>query len=322
VKLIYRLIYWIYYATSGLWYWSRRRFTLAGLCVVGGFIVAGATGMDVENTVTYQSFTFLLGSLLLALAGSFFFRGEFSAIRLLPRVGTAGRPLRYRVTIKNLTAKSQTGLTLLEDLADPRPSFADWLGFQLARRACARPSPNAQRRRNSPLRLETLKESEVPSLLARGEADTGMEVLPLRRGILRFSGVILARSDPFGLFRAFIKVRIEQKALILPRRYPIPPIALRGAGHYQEGGMALAANVGRSEEFFALLEYRHGDPLRHIHWPSWAKTGKPMVKEFEDEFLLRHALVLDTFGHKLNGEGSTLTTRIISASRAPGRIAL
>jgi len=117
VKLIYRTIYWIYHATSGLWFWSRRRFTLAGFCVVGGFIVAGATSMDIENTVTYQSFTFLLGFLLMALAGSFFFRGEFSATRLLPRVGTAGQPLRYRVAIKNLTPKDQTGLTLLEDLA-------------------------------------------------------------------------------------------------------------------------------------------------------------------------------------------------------------
>ncbi|MFM2082805.1 MAG: hypothetical protein RL380_1496, partial [Verrucomicrobiota bacterium] len=48
-------------------------------------------------------------------------------------------------------------------------------------------------------------------------------------------------------------------------------------------------------EFVALRDYRSGDPLRHIHWRSWAKTGKPIVKEFEDEFFVRHALVLDTF---------------------------
>src|SRR5581483_5506624 len=34
---------------------------------------------------------------------------------------------------------------------------------------------------------------------------------------------------------------------------------------------------------------------RHIHWRSWAKVGKPIVKEFEDEFFVRHALILDTF---------------------------
>ncbi|MCK7478688.1 MAG: DUF58 domain-containing protein [Candidatus Moduliflexus flocculans] len=45
----------------------------------------------------------------------------------------------------------------------------------------------------------------------------------------------------------------------------------------------------------SLRDYRQGDPLRHIHWRSWAKTGKPIVREFEDEFFVRHALVLDTF---------------------------
>jgi uncharacterized protein (DUF58 family) len=69
---------------------------------------------------------------------------------------------------------------------------------------------------------------------------------------------------------------------------------LPGAFRYQAGGVALASNVGQSEEFVALRDYRHGDPLRHIHWRSWAKVGKPVVREFEDEFFVRHALVLDT----------------------------
>jgi hypothetical protein len=82
VTLIYKPIYWIYRITSGLWYWARRRFTLAGLCVAGGFIIAGAVGVDIENTVTYQSFALLLAFLLLALASSFFFRATFSATRI------------------------------------------------------------------------------------------------------------------------------------------------------------------------------------------------------------------------------------------------
>jgi uncharacterized protein (DUF58 family) len=64
---------------------------------------------------------------------------------------------------------------------------------------------------------------------------------------------------------------------------------------YQQGGVALAAAVGESEECIALRDYRRGDPLRRIHWRSWARTGRPIVKEFQDEFFVRHALVLDTF---------------------------
>jgi uncharacterized protein (DUF58 family) len=302
VKPIFKLFYWFYRVGSTSWYWLRRRFTLAGLCVAGGFVVAGAVGSDIENTVTYQSFALLLAFLLLALASSLFFRAKFSATRILPRVGTAGQPLRYHVQIKNLTPKNQTGLTLLEDLIDPRPDFQEWLAFQMVESRRVRPFRVAQRRRKNPFRLANLKETEVPPLAANGETEAQVEILPLRRGILRFTGVTLARPDPLGLFRYFIKISSPQNVLILPKRYSIPPIALPGALRYQEGGVALAANIGRSEEFVALREYRHGDPLRHIHWRSWAKVGKPIVKEFEDEFFVRHALVLDTFDDEPNSE--------------------
>jgi uncharacterized protein (DUF58 family) len=287
VKLIYKPVYWIYRLSSGSWYWLRRRFTLAGLCVAGGFIIAGAVGTDIENTVHYQSFSLLLALLLLALTGSFFFRASFSATRSLPRFGTAGEPLCYRVRVENLTAKTQAGLALIEELADSRPAFEDWLAFQLAEGRRIRPFRVAQRRRKNPFRLATLKETEVPPLPPSGAGEARVEVLPLRRGILRFTGMTLARPDPLGIFRSFSKISAPQTVLILPRRYSIPPIALPGALRYQEGGVALAANVGRSEEFVALREYRHGDPLRHIHWRSWAKVGKPIVKEFEDEFFVR-----------------------------------
>jgi len=302
VKPVYQLFYWFYRAGSALWYRARRRFTLAGLCLTGGFIVAGAVGTDIENTVTYQAFTFLLALLLLSLAGSLFFRATFSARRILPRVGTAGQPLLYRVQITNLTVKNQTGLTLLDGLSDPRPTFQAWLAFQLAENRRIRPFRVSQQRRKNPFRLANLKEVEVPPLPANGEAEARAEVLPLRRGVLRFTELTLARPDPLGLFRSFIRISAPQTVLILPKRYPIPPIALPGALRYQEGGVALAANVGLSDEFVALREYRHGDPLRHIHWRSWAKVGKPIVKEFEDEFFVRHALVLDTFDDEPNSE--------------------
>src|SRR5204862_6450540 len=63
----------------------------------------------------------------------------------------------------------------------------------------------------------------------------------------------------------------------------------------QHGGVALASAIGESEEFVSLRDYRPGDPLRRIHWRSWAKAGKPVVKDFQDEFFVRHALILDTF---------------------------
>ena len=60
------------------------------------------------------------------------------------------------------------------------------------------------------------------------EVEVRVELTPLRRGILRFTGVTLARPDPLGLFRALTTVPLPQTVLILPKRYPLPAIALPG----------------------------------------------------------------------------------------------
>jgi uncharacterized protein (DUF58 family) len=294
INPIYRPLYWFYRIASGTRYRARRRLTRAGWMVVIGLIATTMMSSDTENTVVYQALPILLFMLLSAMAFSFFFRARFSATRLLPRFGTVGQPFYYRVMVRNLTSKTQSDLTLLEDMADPRPSYREWKATILADNRKIRPFRGSARR-NRTHRLAAAKEAMVPTMAPKGEVEVRVELEPLRRGVLRFGGITLARPDPFGLFRGFAKVPLAQTALILPKRYLVPPMALPGTMKYQEGGVAMASSIGRSDEFVSLREYRRGDPYRHIHWRSWAKTGKPIVKEFEDEFFVRHALVLDTF---------------------------
>jgi uncharacterized protein (DUF58 family) len=251
--------------------------------------------IDTDNNVDYQAFTLLFCLLLVAASFNVSFRARFAAERRLPRFGTAGHPLRYSLVVKNLTTKPQRGLALLENLADPRPTFREWFAAQLDQERHAHSFRFSQGRRLNPFRVATIKEAEVPVLPPNQEVEVQVELTPFRRGLLRLTGTTLARPDPLGLFRAFFKIPLPQTALILPKRYPLPPLALPGTMKYQEGGVALASSVGQSEDFVALRDYRPGDPMRHIHWRSWARAGKPVVKEFEDEFFVRHALVLDTF---------------------------
>lgn len=294
-SFIWRLPYRLYRFYSGLRYRLGRRFTRAGQAVLAALIIAGIMGTDTDNNLAYQAFALLTGLVLVAVSFRWFFRARFSVERLLPRFGTVGQPFSYRVLVMNLTDKRQGGLTVLEDLADARPAFHEWLAVQLDNERQSRSFRVMRRRRLNPFRTAALKEAALPPAPPNEEAEATIELTPLRRGVLRFTGVTLARPDPLGLYRAFATVPLAQTALILPRRYPVPPIALPGTLKYQEGGIALAANVGRSDEFVSLRDYRRGDPLRHIHWRSWAKAGKPVIKEFEDEFFVRHALVLDTF---------------------------
>lgn len=302
MKLLWRLVYRGYRTVTGLWYWLGRRFSRAGLVILGVWIVSALLGVDTDTTVTYQVFALFTVVLLVAVVGGWRFRLPFTATRVLPRLGTVGQRLTYKVLVENQSTRLQKGLALLEDLRDPRPSFQQWLVQQLADEKFARSFRWNDRRRQSPFRMAHLREAPVPPLLPGRQTEVAMEITPLRRGALRFAGVTLARPDPLGVFRALSSVPAEQKVLILPRRYPLPPLALPGTMKYQEGGVAMASNVGQSDEFVSLRDYRRGDPLRHIHWRSWARTGRPIVKEFEDEFFVRHALVLDTFTEDPNSE--------------------
>jgi uncharacterized protein (DUF58 family) len=209
--------------------------------------------------------------------------------------------LRYRLLVRNLGRRAQNDLKLIEETPDPRPSFEQFVGI---------PEPGEERRnwfdrtygyyrwrwliaRN--IRAE-IPELDVPDLPPGGEGVVSAQLMPLRRGALRLTGTTVACPDPFGLFRSLRKLDRQESILILPRRYPMPCFELPGCMKYQLGGVSLASSVGESEEFVSLREYRPGDPLRRMHWKSFAKLGKPIVKEHQEEFFVRHALILDTFG--------------------------
>jgi uncharacterized protein (DUF58 family) len=103
-----------------------------------------------------------------------------------------------------------------------------------------------------------------------------------------------ARRSPRAWSRASRAFRWKHAWSALPKRYRIPALALPGARKFQQGGVSLSASIGDSEEFLSLRDYRPGIRCSALHWKSFARTGKPIVKEYQDEFFERHALVLDT----------------------------
>jgi uncharacterized protein (DUF58 family) len=108
------------------------------------------------------------------------------------------------------------------------------------------------------------------------------------------AGLSVGRPDTLGLVRGLQRLPLAARLIALPKRYRLPEMVLPGRRKFQPGGVSLAASIGDSEEFLALRDYRPGDPLQRVHWKSYARTGKPVVKDYQDEFFERHALVLDT----------------------------
>ena len=288
-----RFAYRLYRLFTALNHWATRRFTRGGWLVLVGMILTGGMATDTEQSLGYQMLALLFSLSVAALVVAPFFRVKFSAERLLPDFGSAGEPLRYRVFIHNHSPRQQAGLFVLDTLADPRPTLAEfaalnrrsWKGRKKLRISGV---PDTRR-------VQPIKPQPLPILAPGGMADVEIQLVPLRRGVLHFTSVTLARPDPFMLFRALQPVPLPGSITILPRRYPLPRLALPGSTSYQQGGVAFASSIGESEEFVSLRDYRPGDPVRRIHWRSWAKVGRPVVKEFQDEFFVRHALILDTF---------------------------
>ncbi len=274
--------------------WFLRRFTNTGRAVLAAMLVTATIGFDTEQTNTYQVFSLLAALLFVASVASWRKPRGLAVNRRLPRFATAGHPVEYTIELENQTGKFQKGLVVIEDLADPRPSFAEYVATQIAyEKSLPFFSVESPRKPNRPIARG--KEMPVPAILPRGRAEVKMAVCPQRRGMLRFDGVTIGKPDPLGLLKGLRSLPNPQNLMVLPRRYYVSPVALPGSMKYQQGGVALASSVGESEEFVALRDYRPGDALRHIHWRSWAKMGKPVVKEFQEEFFVRHALILDTF---------------------------
>lgn len=280
--------------------WVKRRFTGAGLMVLGGLLASAVVGIDTKQTVAYQIFTLLLSLAAVSMVWSFLFRARFEVTRILPRFGTASEKLTYRIEVQNKAKKHQTGLYIIENFKASRPTFNEFLNTT---------EPEEEHRNRfdrfigyyrwtwliSKMQGATTKEHPLPIIAPDGKQHLHIEILPSQRGRLRLNGITFIRPDPLGLFKSFFTIPVQQSILVLPKRYSLPPIDLPGARKHQSGGVALASSVGDSEEFVSLRDYRPGDPLRRIHWRSWAKIGKPVVKEHQDEFFVRHALILDTF---------------------------
>jgi uncharacterized protein (DUF58 family) len=302
-----RYVYHNYRLFSAMKFRFGRRLTTAGWLVLFAFFFTGALGIDTNLSLTYQTFAFIFCLWFAAALSIQLNRGTFSAERILPRFGSVGEKLSYRVLLENKTSRPQRDLRIAEELPDPRPSFLEFLET---------PEPGEEKRNWIDRRYgyyrwrwlvaknvrAAIAENEIPTLAPKSKTEVQVELTPLKRGILPLNGLAIAAPEPFGLFRSLNKIPSPGSILILPKRYPVRPIHLPGKMKYQQNGVSFASAVGESEEFVALRDYRPGDPLRHIHWKSFAKLGKPIVKEFQDEFFVRHALILDTFGVQLHSE--------------------
>ncbi len=312
-----RLVWFALRALTAVQHVLRERLTVAGWIVLGAAGVAAAVGVDTTRTMSFQAFTLLAALLVVAAVAAPFFRARVKVERELPRYATAGEPCEYHVSVENRGARALAGASLVEGVRDPRPGFAEWrrtrepgerrrnwfdrnAGYFRWRWLIERGTPRAPR------------EAVLPALASGGRTSVKLTLTPRRRGRIELDGLVLARAEPLGLVKGLVRIAAPARVMALPKRYRLPQLELAGGRRFQQGGVTLASHVGDSGEFASLRDYRPGDPLQRVHWKSYARTGKPVVREYQDEFFERHCLVLDTSTDR--GEDATFEEAVAVAA--------
>lgn len=294
---------------SGLQYRLHRRLTPAGRVVMGALFVGALFGIDTRQSLAFQLFSLAFALLAAAWLLSLSFRGRFTARRRLPRYATVGEACRYRVELTSERRRGE-GVWLMEAAADPRPTLARFLstpapgegGINPFDRLFGYPRWSWLIEREG--RMEPPEARPLPPLEPGRPVTVELELTPRRRGWLTLPALRVGRDDPLGLARGSVDAGVSERLLVLPKRYPAALRPAAGNRRLQPGGVALASTVGDSQEFIGLRDYRPGDSPRRLHWPAWARSGRPVVKEFQEEYFSRQALLLDSFAAPDGGGGA------------------
>ncbi|CAH0297656.1 MULTISPECIES: DUF58 domain-containing protein [unclassified Arthrobacter] len=132
-----------------------------------------------------------------------------------------------------------------------------------------------------------------------------------RRGQFLIGPVTAEFSDPFGL--SFHRHAIDDGDLltVTPAAVELPETGLAGArGH--DGVTPTRARANPSDDDVMTREYRHGDPLRRVHWAATARHGSLMVRQEESVTTPEATIILEqrlsafphgVFGHSAHSPG-------------------
>ncbi|HSL10501.1 MAG TPA: DUF58 domain-containing protein [Actinomycetota bacterium] len=137
-------------------------------------------------------------------------------------------------------------------------------------------------------------ETFVDVVRAGERVEIATERTAVRRGRHRTSAVQLRTAAPFGVAERRRTVVADAATLVLPAVVPLGALPFVEPVGTAEPAIRSAPRRGRGPEYLGVREYRVGDSMRHVHWPSTARHGAVMVREFEEERTRRVLIVVDT----------------------------
>jgi uncharacterized protein (DUF58 family) len=231
-------------------------FTREGRVIVVLAVAVGFAAINTGNNLLYLLLGWLLSFIIASgVLSESTLRGLVVTRRLPPRI-YAGEPFLMEVMIENKKPTRASYSIEVEDLLGRNPIDKRCYFLKI-------PEGKSQR--------------------------TSYRHTFVRRGAYTLTGYRLATKFPFALFRKSRDVDAPVDILVYPARVPVPKPPPRAASH----GDAIANRLGRRGEFFGLRDRRAGDDRRDVHWKSSARSGRLMVREYEDELARHVAIAVD-----------------------------
>ena len=157
---------------------------------------------------------------------------------------------------------------------------------------------NAGRRHSPPMRLEDHFPALEPvavvldPLAPREAGEVELTTRAIRRGVFDAGDVVASSGAPFGFTSKSRVVSVESRMVVVPRWVELRSFPLLEPSSFPSEALHERAVTGAGQEYMGVREYRPGDPPRHIHWRTSARTGGLAVREYEQQAQSRVALVL------------------------------
>lgn len=113
-----------------------------------------------------------------------------------------------------------------------------------------------------------------------------------RRGLFELGPVEARHTDPFGLAERHSRLGSTSRLTVTPAAVPLAASVLAGV-RGAEGSVAARIQSTPSDDDVMTREYRHGDPMRRVHWAATARHGELMVRQEEAAVSPEATLVVD-----------------------------
>ena len=145
----------------------------------------------------------------------------------------------------------------------------------------------------------------IPVLGGREEVIVETLRRAARRGVVDGGPIRVSSSAPFATGRARREVPAAGRTVVYPRIVPVGPMPELFSSAKPLEAATVQARKGTGGDFLGVREYRAGDAMRHVHWPSTARHGGLMVREFEQELPRRLGVLVDTWADADSDAGET-----------------